>query len=106
MLCAHTCLQMSAQAGLILTVHYKGVVQPVSPQSRLCMPMLQEFPTVSKQEKWSSGRPAIDWDKVIKEVLDKGKEVPEIDWAKPGQDAAWKVSTGTFKSLLCMRSTL
>ncbi|KAK9808374.1 hypothetical protein WJX73_008417 [Symbiochloris irregularis] len=50
---------------------------------------LKDFPDVSKQAKWKD-YPKADWDKVIKEVVDRGKEVPEIDWAKPGQAAAWK----------------
>ena len=34
----------------------------------------------------------IDWDKIIKEAVEAGKEVPEVDWAKPGADAGLKVS--------------
>ena len=53
---------------------------------------LQEFPSAGKQAAWKEPKPPKnDWDATIKEAVTRGKEVPEIDWAKPGQDEAWKV---------------
>ena len=50
------------------------------------------MPELSKQAEWKMPKPPKnDWDAAIKEAVDRGKEVPEIDWAEPGQDAAWKV---------------
>ena len=56
---------------------------------------LQEFPDVPKSAKYDGKiKPdKIDWDKIIKDVLEAGKEVPEIDWAKPGADAGLAVSS-------------
>ena len=34
----------------------------------------------------------IDWDGLIADVLQRGTEVPEIPWFKPGEDAAYDVS--------------
>ena len=34
----------------------------------------------------------IDWDGLIAEVLQRGPEVPEVPWFKPGEDAAYDVS--------------
>ena len=45
----------------------------------------------------------MDWDALITEVVERGKEVPEVDWAIPGEDAAEQVchdSAGPTK--LCM----
>lgn len=33
----------------------------------------------------------MDWDALIAEVVERGKEVPEVDWAIPGEDAAEEV---------------
>ncbi len=33
----------------------------------------------------------VDWDAEIKAALEKGKEVPEVTWVKPGEDEAMKV---------------
>lgn len=53
---------------------------------------LKEVPDASKQADWKGSKPEkFDWDKEIDEVLEAGKEIPEVDWLKPGQDAAWKV---------------
>eukprot|EP01025_Chloroclados_australasicus_P062217 TRINITY_DN8171_c0_g1_i1.p1 TRINITY_DN8171_c0_g1~~TRINITY_DN8171_c0_g1_i1.p1 ORF type:complete len:572 (-),score=90.32 TRINITY_DN8171_c0_g1_i1:130-1755(-) len=54
---------------------------------------LTEFPEVQKAKEWSADLPKperIDWDKILKEVIDKGKEVPEVTWIKPGEDEANK----------------
>lgn len=32
--------------------------------------------------------PTIDWDSLLKEVLSKGADVPEVSWCKPGEEAA------------------
>ena len=34
----------------------------------------------------------IDWDGLIAEVLQRGTDVPEVPWFKPGEDAAYDVS--------------
>ena len=53
---------------------------------------MQEIPDATKQAKWSGpSPPKFDWDKEIKRVVEEGKEVPEIEWLKPGEDAAWEV---------------
>ena len=55
--------------------------------------MLQDFPDVPKSAKYDGKvePDKIDWDKIIKDALEAGKEVPEIDWAKPGADAGLDV---------------
>lgn len=55
--------------------------------------LLQPFPELEKQVEWSVGvaPDAVDWDAEIKGVVERGKEVPEVDWAEPGEDAALKV---------------
>lgn len=35
----------------------------------------------------------IDWDGLIAEVLQRGTDVPEVPWFKPGEDAAYDVSS-------------
>ena len=60
-----------------------------------CQPAagLQELPQLEKQAKWS-GKPSPGdngWDATIKEAVERGKEVPEISWAEPGEAAAGKV---------------
>lgn len=53
---------------------------------------LREFPEVPKQSvAWPGTAPAprvTDWKQLIEEVLEKGSEVPEVSWIKPGEDAA------------------
>lgn len=42
---------------------------------------------------WPSSLPqpaATDWDALLKEVMSRGAEVPEVTWCKPGQDAGMK----------------
>ena len=60
----------------------------------LCSVELQDFPDVPKSAKYDGKvKPdKIEWDKIIKDALEAGKEVPEIGWAKPGADAALAVS--------------
>ncbi len=44
-----------------------------------------------KQAPWPSSAPqppAVEWDALIAEVVAAGAEVPELDWARPGEDAA------------------
>ncbi len=55
---------------------------------------LQDFPDVPKSAKYDGKvKPdKIEWDQIIKDALEAGKEVPEIDWAKPGADAGLAVS--------------
>ena len=53
----------------------------------------QEYPPLPKQPPWPSEPqpPAVDWDALIAEVVERGKDVPEVDWAIPGEDAAEEV---------------
>ena len=53
----------------------------------------QEFPKLEKQPKWDSKvmPDKVNWDAEIKAALEKGKEVPEVTWVKPGEDEAMKV---------------
>ena len=55
--------------------------------------LAQEFPKLEKQPKWDlKVKPkAVDWDAEIEAALEKGKEVPEVTWVKPGEDEAMKV---------------
>ena len=59
----------------------------------ICVLALQDFPKLEKQPKWdSSVKPGNNnWDAEIKAALDKGKDVPEVTWVKPGEDEAIKV---------------
>ena len=53
----------------------------------------QEYPDVSKQPEWK-GQPqpeAVDWKSTIDEALERGKDVPEVEWCLPGEDNALKV---------------
>lgn len=53
---------------------------------------MQDIPDAEKQAEWTGAKPDdFDWDAEIKRVVEEGKEVPEIDWLKPGEDAAWEV---------------
>lgn len=56
---------------------------------------LQEFPEIPKQRPWKCKRmpDKIDWDGLIAEVLQRGPDVPEVPWFKPGEDAAYDVSS-------------
>jgi hypothetical protein len=53
----------------------------------------QEYPPVPVQPQWqAAAKPAaVDWDSTIAEVLERGKAVPEVHWAVPGETAALKV---------------
>lgn len=53
---------------------------------------LQPYPELEKQPEWTgAAKPdAIDWDKEIAAAT-QNKEVPEIDWCQPGEDAALEV---------------
>ena len=54
----------------------------------------QPYPDLEKQPKWEVDvRPdAVDWDAEIAAVVERGKDVPEVDWVKPGEDAAMEVT--------------
>jgi deoxyribodipyrimidine photo-lyase len=58
-----------------------------------CNPM-QEYPPVPKQASWELKRKpeAVDWDALIKDVCERGAEVPEVEWCKPGEAAALEVT--------------
>ena len=53
---------------------------------------VQDFPKLEKQPKWdSSVKPdKVKWDAEIKAALEKGKDVPEVTWVKPGEEEAMK----------------
>ena len=53
---------------------------------------MQDFPKLEKQPKWdSSVKPdKVKWDAEIKAALEKGKDVPEVTWVKPGEEEAMK----------------
>ena len=64
------------------------------------MLLLQEIPDATKQAKWDGPKPdKFDWDKEIKRVVEEGKEVPELEWLKPGEDAAWEVGSALSANL-------
>ena len=58
---------------------------------------------MSKQPKWSAEPKAaeIDWKASIAEVLERGKNVPEVSWCRSGEDSAHEV----FPGKLQIRST-
>ena len=62
--------------------------------------LLQDFPEIPKQAEWKCKRmpDKIDWDGLIADVLQRGTDVPEIPWFKPGEDAAYDVSKMLFVS--------
>lgn len=58
----------------------------------------QDIPEVEKQAAWTGQQPAkFDWDAEIAEVLERGKDVPEVTWCEPGEDAGWEVRTLYFQ---------
>ena len=51
------------------------------------------MPPMKKQATWDGMQPKNPgWDAEINTALERGKDVPEIDWLEPGEDAAWEVS--------------
>ena len=63
-----------------------GVCQPAGAD-------VQEYPELQKQPKWDSEvtPDKVDWDAEIKAALEKGTDVPEVTWVKPGEEEAMKV---------------
>lgn len=59
---------------------------------------LKEIPELQKQPQWTlKHKPdPVDWPALIEEVLDRGKSVPEVNWIKPGEDAAMEVGPATI----------
>eukprot|EP00891_Asterochloris_glomerata_P000939 jgi/Astpho2/939/Aster-00776 len=57
---------------------------------------LTDFPEVPKQPEWKASRKLepVDWKALIKNAQEKGKEVPEMHWVEPGEDAAMEALTG------------
>ncbi|KAL4446362.1 hypothetical protein ABPG77_003169 [Micractinium sp. CCAP 211/92] len=57
---------------------------------------LKEYPELPPQAAWECDvKPeAVDWEALIAEVLERGKAVPEVDWCKPGEDAAMEALAG------------
>jgi len=70
--------------------------------------LLQDFPEIPKQAEWKCKRmpDKIDWDGLIADVLQRGTDVPEIPWFKPGEDAAYDVSKMLFVSKLQNRGRM
>ena len=69
--------------------------------------LLQEIPDIQQQTSWKGPHPEhFDWDGNISEVLEKGKEVPEIKWCQPGQDAGWQVRLAIVKCKACLPESL
>ena len=56
-------------------------------------PCTQPYPELEKQAKWEvKVKPeAVDWDAEIAAVVGRGRDVPEVDWVNPGEDAAIEV---------------
>lgn len=47
----------------------------------------------------------INWDELIADVLQRGTDVPEVPWFKPGEDAAYDVSSAdSLRWQLCLAS--
>ncbi|GFR43830.1 hypothetical protein Agub_g4951, partial [Astrephomene gubernaculifera] len=57
---------------------------------------LRDFPEVPTLPTWSHPiRPEpVDWEALLEEVLTRGSEVPEVDWCKPGEEAALAALNG------------
>ncbi|DBA93622.1 hypothetical protein WJX82_009822 [Trebouxia sp. C0006] len=57
---------------------------------------LEDFPEIPKQAEWKCKRmpDKIDWDGLIADVLQRGTDVPEVPWFKPGEDAAYDALSG------------
>ena len=53
----------------------------------------QEYPELQKQANWNvdTTPESIEWDDLIAEALERGKEVPEVTWRQPGEDGAREV---------------
>ncbi|PRW61487.1 CPD photolyase isoform B [Chlorella sorokiniana] len=55
----------------------------------------QEFPELPEQPAWTGAKPEpVDWEALLQEVLERGKDVPEVAWCKPGEDAALEALKG------------
>ena len=54
---------------------------------------LVDIPQVQKQEiAWTWKTPdENDWEAILKDVRSRGKDVPEVSWCKPGEQAGWEV---------------
>ncbi len=64
---------------------------------------VQPYPDVGKQPEWELDvKPdAVDWDAEIAAVVERGKDVPEVDWVKPGEDAAMEVISSPIMAQSC-----
>lgn len=68
--------------------------------NRLIDEYMDEFPPVKKQKlSWNKPLNKNDWDKAIKS-LKVDFSVPEINWLKPGENAAWKIMMDFFNNKL------
>ncbi|XP_052210789.1 deoxyribodipyrimidine photo-lyase isoform X2 [Diospyros lotus] len=65
---------------------------------------LIDFPRLRPPiKKWASPGQFADWEKLIADVVRKGAEVPELEWCKPGEDAAMDVLMGSKNGFLTKR---
>jgi len=57
---------------------------------------LKEFPDMPDVAKWQSAvvPDKVDWDALLREVTERGKQVPEVTWLQPGEDAAREALLG------------
>lgn len=90
---SHKKLSLSVKAGCNL-VWFHQMLSAACPGIDGCLCLPQDIPPVPQSAKYEGKvKPdKVDWDKIIKGAVEAGKEVPEIDWCKPGVDAALEVS--------------
>ncbi|KAK2076355.1 hypothetical protein QBZ16_000880 [Prototheca wickerhamii] len=60
---------------------------------------LVDIPQVQKQEiAWTWKTPdENDWEAILKDVRSRGKDVPEVSWCKPGEQAGWEALQAFLK---------
>ncbi|KAL0329642.1 UNVERIFIED_CONTAM: Deoxyribodipyrimidine photo-lyase [Sesamum radiatum] len=58
---------------------------------------------ITPQRKWASPSNSIDWDNLIARVVRQGAEVPELEWCRPGEQAALDVLMGDKTGFLKVR---
>ncbi|KAK4389408.1 Deoxyribodipyrimidine photo-lyase [Sesamum angolense] len=58
---------------------------------------------ITPQRKWASPSNSIDWDNLIARVVRQGAEVPELEWCRPGEQAASDVLMGDKTGFLKVR---
>ncbi|XAR70404.1 Deoxyribodipyrimidine photo-lyase [Bertholletia excelsa] len=72
--------------------------------NKLLPEYLINFPKLGPPiERWPSRTEIVDWETLITDVVRKGAEVPELEWCKPGEDAAMEVLMGSKNGFLTKR---